>query len=152
MRFSVASCALLATLLLPVGARAAEACSCLGPDGTFGVSAPSDAVDPAGADVADGVDADGETLSRPLDEISSLAPAPPAPVENVLWCEGSDDPRCAPQQGQPDAPRVSVPGPALPRAEDAHRDTIDPALHRTPATGAGPSAGVYAEVDRPPRA
>ncbi len=143
MRFSLASCALLATLLTPLSAQAAEACSCLGPNGSFGVSDPS---------MAPGETADGEALSRPLDEISSLAPAPAAPIENVLWCEGSDDPRCAPQQGHPDAPRLSVPGPALGWTNASLRDSIDPALHRTPYGGAGPSDGVSDGVDRPPRA
>ena len=144
MRLSLASCVLLATLFAPKGVRGQEPCACLGPDGAFGAataSAPGSAAR-----------AEQDAVSRPIDEIASLAQTPLAPVEHVLWCEGSDDPRCAPQQGQPDAPRVSVPGPALASVTWATPPSIDPALHRTPSVGAGPSAGVSVRVDRPPRA
>lgn len=142
MRLSLASCALLATLFAPLSARAAQACACLGPDGSFGVGT----ADPATPT------ADEEALSRPLEDITSLAPAPPPPLENVLWCEGNDGPRCAPQQGRPDTPPPTVPGPALAWTEAPPRDTMDPARPCTPSVGAGPSAGVSDRVDRPPRA
>ncbi|MEM9070283.1 MAG: hypothetical protein AAGE52_17380 [Myxococcota bacterium] len=137
MRSSLLGCVLLACLT-PTGALAADACTCLGPDGVVDISLPTEG---------------DEAQSRPIDEIASFVPPPPeAPAPSVLWCEGSDDPRCIPQQSQPDAPRLSVPGPGAALADADADNVMTPAERRTPHWGQRPLAGIQTRVERPPSA
>jgi len=108
---------------------------------TFRVSAPS----VRGAELEA-----GEILSRPLDEIASLPPAPPP--ERVLWCDGSDDPRCS--QGTP--PPVSAEVASGPPGAITH--TSVHVFRRERSSSRHAHAGLDAHVapsrslERPPRA
>lgn len=91
-----------------------------------------------------------DVLSRPLDEIASLPPLPSP--ERVLWCDGSDDPRCT--QGTP--PPVSAEVASGPPGALVYSHTTF--ARRPRITGRHPNAGLAAHVgasvslDRPPRA
>lgn len=92
----------------------------------------------------------GDILSRPLDEIASLPPAPPP--ERVLWCDGSDDPRCS--QGTP--PPVSAEVASGPPGAITH--TSVHVFRRERSMSQHAHAGLDAHVapsrslERPPRA
>jgi hypothetical protein len=80
------------------------------------------------------------------------APLPPAD-EEVPWCVSAEDPRCAPAHGGAPAPlptdaRVSLVdgAPARPRAWPATSTQANPSQ-----LSLGELAGVFREVERPPR-
>jgi len=98
-----------------------------------------------------------DALSRPVDELISpplfvmvgdgQAPSP----EQVLWCEGSNDPRCSPGTGTPIAPEVSSPPPAA-AADLGEEPTPDPVVLRPfDPEGLGAASGARRSIERPPR-
>ncbi|MCU0671691.1 MAG: hypothetical protein MUE69_02745 [Myxococcota bacterium] len=109
-------------------------------EGTFRLRAPNTAAELEPGDI----------LSRPLDEIASLPPAPPP--ERVLWCDGSDDPRCS--QGTP--PPVSAEVASGPPGAITH--TSVRVFRRERSSSRHAHAGLDAHVaaspslERPPRA
>lgn len=174
MRFLLTGAAALA-LLGPAATAAAEPCVCLtgtpaeGPvlEASFPYldladgSALADA--PLLADAPASVPTEGEdALSRPVEELispplfiwveePSLGGAP-APVQKVLWCEGSDDPRCSPAHGDPVTPEIVSPPPAAPASvTSAPRPR---GLHADPFVreGLDGARGVRRALERPPRA
>jgi len=95
-----------------------------------------------------------EAVSQPVDVISSqevVVPTTPAAPEKVLWCESSDDPRCAPVQGTSPAPELTMPSPgnlAPPQMPRAH---TFPTSRRTANMGLAASVGARFELERPPQ-
>lgn len=77
------------------------------------------------------------------------------PATEILWCWSSDDPRCSPVQPSPDdgsralrhVPSGMIADHSL-RWRESHAD----ALAGGTAALLGPSEGVHARVERPPRA
>ncbi len=91
-----------------------------------------------------------EALSRPLDEIASLPPAP-AP-ERVLWCDGSDDPRCTPGNPVPTSAEVASGPPGAPIAALSVPSLHSRSVTRHGRVGLAPYAAGLGGLDRPPRA
>ncbi|MCB9611665.1 MAG: hypothetical protein H6722_04335 [Sandaracinus sp.] len=90
-----------------------------------------------------------DALSRPLDEIASLPPAPPA--ERVLWCDGSDDPRCTPGTPAPVSAEVAS-GPPGALTHALHAPSGRPrATPRHAHFGLSAHAALLASLERPPR-
>jgi hypothetical protein len=81
------------------------------------------------------------------------AAPPPAPSGRVLWCTGSDDPRCKPARGDgSDSSQTVFSSPVLGDAASRHGlgrpDRRDLGLV---STTTGPLAGHRGRVERPPR-
>ena len=94
-----------------------------------------------------------EAVSQPVDVISSqevVVVEPEAP-EKVLWCESSDDPRCAPIQGTNPAPELTMPSPGELARTVAPRATTFPTSRRTANEGLAASVGARFELERPPQ-
>lgn len=130
---------LLIASFVPVSSAAADACTCV--DLEFD------------APVSEATSGD-DAVSQPVDAIASFVtyvPPPPEP-EKVLWCEGSDDPRCFPVQGHSAGFDLSVPSPGDLARDVAPRSRALSAQNRTAFSGFGPSAGVRLRLDRPPQA
>lgn len=93
-------------------------------------------------------------VSQPVDVISSheviVASAPEAP-EKVLWCESSDDPRCAPIQGTTPAPELTMPSPGNLVPPQTPRAEMFPTSRRTANVGLAASVGARFELERPPQ-
>ena len=157
MRLPILTGALLSALL-GASPAAAETCMCAGPPDAVEAMEAREAMDAAGAPHAEGVleaaDADqGEdALSRPLEDISSFAFDPAPLPERVPWCDGDEDPRCAPGQSESQGPRLSSPPPATfaGRADDEATPRA-PRVLRHPHVGEGPATGVRRSLERPPR-
>ena len=123
MRFLLAGAAAMA-LIGPAASAAAEPCVCLAGFDVeqapllAGVSLLPTRDDAPASEPTLG----SEALSLPIQELSSPAlfvwvdeaalGGTSAPAQKVLWCEGSDDPRCSPAHGTPVAPELSSPPPA----------------------------------------
>lgn len=91
-----------------------------------------------------------EALSRPLDEIASLPLAPAA--ERVLWCDGSDDPRCTPGNPVPTSAEVASGPPGAPVAALSAPSLRSRSSTRHGRVGLAPYAAGRGGLDRPPRA
>ena len=141
----------------PTASAAADSCVCLGADGAQPLALGAVTVAPSLDDAPVSEPTLGEdALSRPVDELSSAptlvvlgADAAPSP-EPLLWCEGSNDPRCERGTGTPIGPELSSPPPAAtPIAEIAVRPragTDFPFVHE----GLGAARGARRPIDRPP--
>lgn len=165
MRFLLAGATALA-LLGPTSSADADPCVCLAGTepavGDLGAAAPALPLSPF---VAYDVDAPAseptmgpDALSRPVEELispplfvmvgSDEAPSP----EQVLWCEGSDDPRCSPATGTPIAPEVSSPPPAAVPSTQAEAEPRPSELRPVDPAGLRAAAGARRTIERPPRA
>ncbi|MAQ17645.1 MAG: hypothetical protein CMN30_22965 [Sandaracinus sp.] len=173
MRFLLAGAAAMA-LIGPAASAAAEPCVCLTgiepaaptnfvelslPDAapTIGVSLLPTADDAPVSEPTLGA----EALSRPLDELLSAplfvwADATPLaaggePGPKVLWCEGSDDPRCQPAHGDPVSPEFTSPPPSALGA--TLRVAAPWGIETSPFASEGLLAarGARRELERPPR-
>ncbi len=165
MRFLLAGATAMA-LLGPTSSADADPCVCLAGDEPaatdLGAEAPALPLSPF---VAYDVDAPAseptmgaDALSRPVEELSSpplfvvvgtdQAPSP----EQVLWCEGSNDPRCTPGTGTPIAPEVSSPPPAAVASLGVERDSLRSRLRPFEPEGLRASRGTRRSIERPPRA
>jgi hypothetical protein len=85
---------------------------------------------------------------------TAAQPDAPAPLheEDLPWCTGADDPRCAPLHGDSSALRLALRQP-LSAATSAVPASTSSAVESefTPRTGLVPNAGVCHRVERPPR-
>lgn len=165
MRFLLAGATAMA-LLGPTSSADADPCVCLAgvepATGDLGAEAPALPLSPF---VAYDVDAPAseptmgaDALSRPVEELSSVplfvvvaTGQKPSP-EQVLWCEGSNDPRCSPGTGTPIAPEVSSPPPAAVASTDVARDPAPIQLRPFDPEGLRAARGARRSIERPPRA
>jgi hypothetical protein len=76
-----------------------------------------------------------------------------APVQDVLWCASSDDPRCSPGDPAPeDGPRAGdATHAAATQAQDIDLRAQPPRSLGPTHLGANPSRGVRGRLDRPPQ-
>ncbi len=129
-------------LMLPNGARA-QSCACLATfveaEASSAFSAPTEGVD---------------AISRPVEDITSARPnlqdeVPPTPDEPLLWCDGSDDPRCQ-RDGESEVPELRVPAAACANASDRDDEVLPRCTHARDGRRTGPR-GVSPRLERPPR-
>lgn len=92
----------------------------------------------------------GDILSRPLDEIASLPPAPPP--ERVLWCDGSDDPRCSQGTPPPVSAEVASGPPGAITQTSVHVFRREPPSSRHAHAGLDAHVAPSRSLERPPRA
>ncbi len=94
-----------------------------------------------------------EAVSQPLDVISSqeVVVVPPPEPEKVLWCENSDDPRCAPIQGNTPTAELTMPSPGELVSAPAPRTTLSPTSRQTANLGLAASVGAQFTLERPPQ-
>jgi hypothetical protein len=84
----------------------------------------------------------------------AAAPEAPAPLrdEDLPWCTGADDPRCAPLHGDSTALRLALRQPLAAATVALRASTASAAESQfTPRTGPVPHAGIRHRVERPPR-
>jgi hypothetical protein len=87
-------------------------------------------------------------------ERSAAQPDAPAPLrdEDLPWCTGADDPRCAPLHDDSTALRLAVRQPLAAATDALCASTARAAESKlTPRTGPLPHAGIRQRVERPPR-
>lgn len=98
-----------------------------------------------------------DALSRPVEELSSpplfrvLADGQEPSPEQVLWCEGSDDPRCTPGTSTPVSPEVSSPPPASAASATGAAGRAPTILRPFDAEGLRAACGTRRSIERPPR-
>ncbi|MBX3248901.1 MAG: hypothetical protein KF901_17120 [Myxococcales bacterium] len=91
---------------------------------------------------------DPDALSRPIEDITSRMPDPP---ERVLWCDGGDDPRCAPGNPAPPSASVATTPPAALTQAQAARSGRPSESTRSARVGLSHARGVRFGLVRPPR-
>lgn len=161
MRFFLAGAAM--ALLGSASPAAADPCVCLaGAEPAVGdvhVTAPALPASPfaiADAPASEPTMGD-DALSRPIEELSSpplfmmLADDQEPSPEQVLWCEGSNDPRCSPGTGTPVAPEVSSPPPAAAASTGSEPDRVATSLPPFDPEGLRAARGTRRSIERPPR-
>lgn len=98
-----------------------------------------------------------DALSRPVEELSSpplfvvLSDDQEPSPEQVLWCEGSNDPRCSPGTGTPIVPEVSSPPPAAVASTTAETESQPAILRPFDPEGLRAARGTRRSIERPPR-
>jgi hypothetical protein len=164
MRFLLAGATAMA-LLGPTSPVAADPCVCLAGDepavGDLGAEAPALPLSPFAAYELDAPASEptmgDDALSRPIEELSSpplfmmLADDQEPSPEQVLWCEGSDDPRCTPGTSTPATPEVTSPPPAAVRSMDAEPGARPTTLRPFDPEGLRAARGTRRSIERPPR-
>lgn len=133
---------LIGTVLSGSTIASADACTCV--DGSW--------EDLSDAPISEATPGD-EAVSQPVDVISSqeVVAVEAEEPEKVLWCEGSDDPRCAPIEGNTSAPELTMPSPGELVRAAAPRASMFPTSRRTANTGLAASVGARSDLERPPQ-
>ena len=95
------------------------------------------------------------TFAMPTELAAAAQTDAPAPLgdDELPWCTGADDPRCAPLHGDSTALRLALRQPLAAAAGAGAERTAqgEESSEPTPHAGLLPRAGIRQRIERPPR-